>query len=114
MVGAALDELTAQRYLDDVRYARLFVQDKRQLAGWGRERLRRDLVTRGIERDVVEAVLADADQEDELERAIALLRRRLSGVPATGREQQRALGILLRKGYDREVALQAVSALARR
>src|ERR1700761_7563071 len=52
-----ISELLELGYLDDARYARLFTEDKRNLEGWGRERIARALRARGIEREVVEAAL---------------------------------------------------------
>jgi regulatory protein len=101
-------------YVDDARFARLFAQDKRQLEQWGSERIRTNLLARGVDRELVERALADrAPGEDEAEdgelaRAVALLRGRF-GSPAGDRtERERQLGVLLRKGYELELALEAL------
>jgi regulatory protein len=99
--------------LDDARFACLFAEDKRELEGWGAERIRRGLIGRGIEREVAETALAGADAESELDRAVALLRRRFQSPPADRRERERALGVLVRKGYESELALDALAAFAR-
>jgi regulatory protein len=121
IIEAAIGELTDGRYLDDKRFARLFVEDRRTLDAWGADRIRRTLVGRGIDRDLIDAALhpaaADGDDseggtESELDRAVALLRRRFSAPPCERRERDRALGMLLRKGYDGEVALDALAAYA--
>ena len=44
----------------------------------------------------------------ELDAAVALLRRRVPEPPTTPRERDRALGILVRKGYDLELAHDAL------
>ncbi len=106
---AAIDELVALGYLDDIRFAKLFAQDKRTLEQWGAERIERGLIARGIERELVAAALADSPQQTELERALATLARRFPRPPADRRERERALGFLLRKGYDNETALEALS-----
>lgn len=105
--------LGEQGRLDDARFARLFAEDKRELEGWGAERIRRGLIGRGIEREVAEAALAAADAESELDRAVALLRRRYGTPPDNRRERERAFGVLLRKGYESELALDALAAFAR-
>ncbi len=115
---ACLAELTSQGYVDDSRYALMFVHDKRELEGWGSERIRRGLAERGIERDRIEAALADheaqwAGGESELDRALALLARRFPTPPRERRERDRALGALIRKGFASELALDALSAYAR-
>jgi len=105
--------LGAQGQLDDARFARLFAEDKRELEGWGAERIRRGLIGRGIEPEVAEAALAGADADSELDRAVALLRSRYGAPPGDRRERERALGVLLRKGYESELALDALAAFAR-
>ena len=52
-------------------------------------------------------------EESELDRALALLRRRFPSPPRDRRERDRALGVLIRKGYDSELALDALAAHAR-
>jgi regulatory protein len=110
----ALSTLTEQGVLDDVRFARLFVEDKRGLEGWGNERIRPALLQRGIDRDLIDDALCGADGgERELDRALEVLRSRFPVPPQDRRERDRALGIMLRKGYDPDVALDTLAAYAR-
>lgn len=114
VVDQAVALLREQGAVDDARFARLFVQDKRELEQWGTERIRRGLLARGVERELVEQALIGAgEEEDELERALGLLRRRFSSPPRERRERDRALGVLIRKGYDPELALDALATYAR-
>jgi regulatory protein len=113
-VDAAVSELLELGYVDDARYARLFVEDKRALEQWGSDRIRRSLSERGIDGELIDAALAAADPDgDELGRAIALLRQRFPYPPADRRERDRALGVMARKGFDSEIALDALTAYAR-
>jgi len=108
---AVIAELMEQGALDDARFARLFVQDKRELEQWGSDRIRRALLGRGIDRELVEAALKrEGAESGELERALAILRQRFPTAPEGRRERERALGLLLRKGYDLELALDAIRA----
>jgi regulatory protein len=113
----ALDELRGHGVVDDQRFARLFVEDKRSLGQWGADRIRRTLLARGLDRDLIEHALdgdGDGDGgEGELERALELLRSRFPEPPRDRRERDRALGVMLRKGYDSEIAVDALAAHAR-
>lgn len=122
LTETAIQNLGQQGFLDDVRFARLFVADKRALEQWGSERIRRGLQSRGIDRHLLDAALAEApapeaedepDSDSELDRALALLRRRFPDAPQDRRDRNRALGMLLRKGYESELALDALAAHAR-
>jgi regulatory protein len=121
---AAVQQLIESHLVDDERYATMYVADKRGLEQWGTERIRRGLRERGVDRDLAERALAQApdaggnpcDEEppqSELERALQLLRRRFPHPPRDRRERDRALGVLLRKGYESELALDALAAHGR-
>jgi regulatory protein len=93
--------------IDDASFARRYAEDKRQLAGWGPDRIAKALEGRGVSQEHIEAALGDDDEESQLKRAIALLADR--GLKCdSDRERERALGLLVRRGYPRELAYQAV------
>jgi regulatory protein len=109
-IDLAITALTETRMLDDARYARVFTEDKRTLEGWGTERICLALRQRGIDRDLIDRALEEGAIESELERAVSLLRSRFPTPPADRRERDRALGVLIRKGYDSEIAHDALTA----
>jgi regulatory protein len=117
-VAAAIEVLVDQGALDDTRFARLFVQDKRELEHWGRERIGRGLVARGIDPELADAAISsDGESEEapsELTRALGLLREKFPQPLHGRRERERALGLLLRKGYEAELALDALRAYTQR
>jgi len=111
---AALAEVARMGYLDDARYARTFAEDRRNLDGWGTERIERRLLALGVDREHIAAALGARDGTDELRAALELLRRRYRDVvPAGERERERALAMLVRKGYELELAYDAVRAFER-
>jgi regulatory protein len=112
-IDGALEVLIRQGYVDDARYARTFAEDRRKLDDWGPERIERRLLALGVDPDLVASALAARDGAAELDAAVALLRRRFHEIPATERERERALALLARKGYDLELAYDAVRAFVR-
>ena len=120
LAETAVAVMAEQGLVDDERFVRMFVADKRTLEQWGNDRIMRGLISRGIDRGLAQTAVAEADvdadtgePESELDRALALLRRRFPAPPADRRERERALGVLLRKGYESDLALDALSAYAR-
>lgn len=113
VVDEAVAELQRQRYLDDARYAQRFAEDRRTIDAWGAERIERRLLAVGVDPALIAAALDERDAGEELEAALAVLRRRFTRAPADDRGRERALGVLVRKGYDLELAYDAVRAFER-
>ncbi len=112
VIDAAVEELVRLGYLDDARFAQRFAEDQRRLADWGSDRIARKLASLGVAADLIDAALNARSHEDELEAAVAVLQRRVPTPPQTVRERDRALGMLLRKGFDLELARDALRRFA--
>jgi regulatory protein len=98
--------------IDDASFAHRYAEDKRQLAGWGPDRISTALEARGVARDHIETALGGEDQEAQLERAVAVLGDR--GIHCgSERERERALGLLVRRGFPLEQAYEAVRRVER-
>ena len=111
--SAAIAELRRQGYLDDARYARRFAEDRRRLDAWGDERIARRLEAAGVDAADVEAALGEPDADAARVAAVGLLRRRLRAAPADDRDRERALRLLVRRGYELELAYEAIRAFER-
>jgi regulatory protein len=112
-VEAALDRLIEAGAVDDENFARRYAEDKRELRGWGPDRIREALARRGLERDLIDAAVAGDGRGTQLERAIDLLERRGDAL-VDERSRSRALAFLARRGYDVDLAYEAVRGVERR
>lgn len=106
-VGTAIARLTEVGELDDRRFAERFAEDKRELRGWGPQRVRDALASRGIPAELIEGALRGDGRDDQLERAASLLQRRSEPL-ADDSDRARALAFLTRRGYEYELAYEAV------
>jgi regulatory protein len=109
---ATLASLEDLGELDDARFARRYAEDKRELRGWGPERIRATLASRGLAPEQIESALGAEGRDDQLQRAMDLLERR-DDPPVDERSRSRALAYLARRGYDSELAYDAVRGLER-
>jgi len=99
-------ELVEIGELDDERFARAYAADKRELSGWGGHRIAAALTERGVGAALAERAAAEP-REAELERAVGLVDARGEDL-ADERARARALAHLTRRGYDYELAYEAV------
>jgi regulatory protein len=112
-VAAAIDRLIEDGALDDERFARRFAEDKRDLRGWGPTRIQEALRARGLDPGLIEAALALDGVDAQLDRAVALLERR-GEPPVDEASRGRALSYLARRGYEVDLAYEAVRTCERR
>ncbi|MGI8750511.1 MAG: regulatory protein RecX [Thermoleophilaceae bacterium] len=110
-IDYALAELAEAGAVDDMRFARLFVEAKRLIERWGKERIARELNRRGITAELIEAATADQDRDGELQAALELLEEKVAP-PQGDRERDKAWRMLVRKGYEPDLAYEAVRARA--
>jgi regulatory protein len=111
-------ELLAQDYLDDARFARRFAEDRRTLDHWGNERIERKLLASGVSTDLISAALhgtteSGTEPPSQFTSALSTLRGRFRVPPESEKDRSRALGFLVRKGYDLETAYDAIRAYGR-
>jgi regulatory protein len=111
-IDEALSHLQQEGYLNDARFAQQFADEKRLLEEWGADRIERRLLALGVPAEHIRSALEVRDRDGELEAAAALLRRRFPLLGDDPRERRRAYGVLVRKGYDQELAWDAIRAHA--
>jgi regulatory protein len=111
-IDAVVAELEETGVLDDARYAERFTADRRELSGWGPERIGQDLSRRGVPAAAIASALAARTREDELAAACSVLSERFVALE-DDRARNRAWQLLVRRGFDVELAYDAVRAHAR-
>jgi regulatory protein len=107
-IAQVIDELTEGGWLDDAAYARRFAEDRWHLDGWGSDRIARRLRGLGVDPQHIAAALGQRPAADESVAALELLRRRFPEPPVDPRDRNRALGVLVRRGYDLDLALDVL------
>jgi regulatory protein len=105
VVSAALNRLAHIGLVDDVAFARWWVEQRDRHAPRGRMALETELRAKRVPAAVIETLRADATDDlalSEEERAAAALERHLRGrpLPEDGRALQRLGMFLVRRGFD--------------
>jgi regulatory protein len=112
-VRDVLRELEVKGLVDDERYAAWYVRARRAHRPLGTARIMRELVARGVAREVAEAATrergAPGEATSDLELALAAARPRVAGALRLGRERgmRRLHGFLMRRGFGEAVVREA-------
>jgi regulatory protein len=65
LINEVLDDLKKKNYLDDTEFAKMFVEEKIKLKLWGEQKLRNELIKRGIKSEVISEVLRNIISEED-------------------------------------------------
>ena len=77
-----MERLTKDRFVDDERFARAFVNDKIKYNQWGRRKIEQALWAKGVDRDVQQRVLDAVDDEEYIKVLRPLLRSKERSITA--------------------------------
>lgn len=107
---AVVDRLVAQRFIDNGRYAELYVREKSRLSGWGARKIAMQLRTKGVEKEVIAEALATIDRDEQGDRLVEKLRRKMRTTKAQSDYEMRGklLRYALGLGYDYDDANTAL------
>src|SRR5450631_56648 len=110
VVGAVLDRMTQVGLVDDEAYALMLVRSQQAGRGLAKRALARELRTKGIAGELAESALSSISDEDERDRARALVDKKLRAMHGLGIEVQtrRLAGMLARKGYSSSMTFAVI------
>jgi regulatory protein len=96
--------------IDDAAFADAWVESRHHSRGLARKALARELRTKGVDSEVVDAAVGQLDAEREAETARALVESKLrsTGGLAQDKRIRRLAGMLARKGYGEGMAVRVV------
>jgi regulatory protein len=107
-----LSRLQAERFIDDARYAEAFVRDKLNLSGWGAYKIKSALRTKGVSKEIIEAIVAPMlDATDMAERLEEMMHRRMRTLKykTPYEAKTKLIRFAASRGYDMEQAITAAS-----
>lgn len=107
---SVVDRLVAQRFIDNSRYAELYVREKSRLSGWGARKIAMQLRTKGVEKEVIAEALATIDRDEQSDRLAEKLGRKMRTTKAQSDYEMRGklLRYALGLGYDYDDASTAL------
>jgi regulatory protein len=112
-----LAQLTAQKFIDDERFAAAYTREKLRASGWGAHKIAAALRAKGIAREVIAAALeTHLDPEAQGERLATRLARKLSSIRGANPWDIRSklTRYALSLGYDYDTITDEVDKIFRR
>ena len=100
LAETVVSEFVAAGFLDDRRYAELYVSDEARLRAKGKFRIRQELYRKGVASSVIDAVLEEADVDTEALLREYIEQRNLCDAVHSRKDLERLKARLCRRGYS--------------
>ncbi len=115
VVDTTIEYLYYLNYLNDEEYASKFIKDKSNLKNMGKERIKRELYAKGIDKEIINNQIEEiVDDDDEYEKATEMAIKKLETTYKNDDKnaQYRKLGgFLQRKGYSMNIVFKILKEL---
>ena len=94
--------LTEHDYIDEARYARIYIQDKIQYNGWGLRKVAQSLFYKQIDKEIYQPILDEIDPQTYIDQLRPLLQQKQKSLKADRPYQRYAklVRFALSRGYD--------------
>ncbi len=102
--------LISERYIDDERFTRAFVNDKIRYNKWGRRKVEQALWQKHIDKDIANRVLNEIDDEEYLSILKPLLKQKRRSIKADDNRQERIklVKFALSRGFTMDIIRQCI------
>ena len=112
IMSQVIDTLTKQGAIDDVKFSRLWAQERIQQRSLSLNIIKQELLTKGVDIDVIERVLSDISQNtDELKIAMDLAQKRIKLLSSVDglKKKKRLFDYLKRRGFSSDIVYQVLN-----
>ena len=106
IIDEVIDILEKEEYLNDRLYCEVFIEDKKQLNGYGKNKIKSLLIQKGISKSVFEDFLDEFEYEEECDNALKMGIKKLnllSNEEDIFKKKQKLINYLAYRGFSFDV-----------
>lgn len=108
-----IKSLRKRRFVDNARYAPVFVRDKYRIQRWGRRKIESALRLKRIDSNIIDEAMDQIDQEIYISNLKALLKAKSASLDLSDYDsRQKLLRFAVSRGYEMDLAVKLIKALA--
>lgn len=106
VIDEVLDILEKEEYLNDKIYCEIFIEDKKKLNGYGKNKIKSLLIQKGISKNIFEDFLDEFEYDEEFDNALKMGIRKLnllSNEEDKFKKKQKIINYLAYRGFGFDV-----------
>lgn len=109
LITEILEDLLKNNYLHDLEFAKLYTEEKKKTKLWGRNKIKSELIKKGLKSDIIKEVMSEYLNEDiEYDNALITARKKYNLLKPRVADKkslkQKLISFLNGRGYNYEIA----------
>ena len=104
-----LDFLNDEGYINDERYCRSYIKSKLNLKKWGVNKIKISLISKGIDREIIDSVVSEIDQDSYKEELIKLLENKKINESDPYKRKAKLIRYAVGKGYSLSMVMEVLN-----
>lgn len=113
VISRVMEFLKEYAFIDDAKYAQMYVNDR--IKNKGRNKIKYDLIRKGIDEDIINTKINGVDSEEELNTALELGNKKYNSIIKREQDErkikQKLSQFLVSRGYTWEIANKVLRVL---
>ena len=109
-IDSIIDRLKSDDFLNEERYCRAYINDRFKLNHWGKVKIRYELGKRDVDRQYIDAALADIDDDEYIEvlKEVVEAKRRTLKDTDTYSASAKILRYALTRGFESDIVSKVI------
>jgi regulatory protein len=103
-----VDFLNDEGYINDERYCRSYVKSKLSLKKWGVNKIKISLISKGVDRAIIDSVVSEIDQDSYKEELIKLLENKKINESDPYKRKAKLIRYAVSKGYSLSMVMEVL------
>ena len=106
-----MDFLQEEGFINDERYCRSYVKSKLNLKKWGINKIRLSLIAKGIDKEIIDNVISEIDQDSYKEGLLDLLKNKKINESDPYKRKAKLIRYAVSKGYSLNEVMENIQNL---
>ena len=104
-----IEFLKDEGFINDERYCRSFVKGKLNLKKWGVNKIKLSLIAKGVDREIIDEVISEIDQDSYKEELVNLLKNKKINESDPYKRKAKLIRYAVGKGYSLSMVMEIVN-----
>lgn len=109
LIESTIQYLKEKNFIDDEKYAQLFINDKLKINMYGRNKIKMALLLKGIDKTIIDKYIRGIDSDIEMQNLLKQAKKKYLSIKDSKNSTQKLYNYLINKGYSYDMIKTVLS-----